>query len=118
MTVLGEFNASGAGIYAVGQLNRSVSLNIELLGNNTVAGFSGIAVAANHSSGKNASLTIQGLGNLTAEGAGVVDRGIAIRASDGSASLTIENVLVKASGGRSGAGVLLEAANNSRASLL
>ena len=34
VTVLGEFNASGntsgAGIYAVGQLNRSVSLNIEL----------------------------------------------------------------------------------------
>lgn len=121
VTVLGEFNASGntsgAGIYAVGQLNRSVSLNIELLGNNTVAGFSGIAAAANHSSGKNASLTIQGLGNLTVEGAGVVDGGIAIRASDGSASLTIENVLVKASGGRFGAGVLLEAANNSRAEL-
>lgn len=122
VTVLGEFNASGntsgAGIYAVGQLKQSVSLNIELLGNNTVAGFSGIAVAANHSSGKNASLTIQGPGSLTAEGAGVVDGGIAIRASDGAASLLIENSSVKASGGTSGAGVLLESANNSHAELI
>lgn len=122
VTVLGEFNASGntsgAGIYAVGQLKRSVSLTIELLGNNTVAGFSGIAVAANHSSGKNASLTIQGPGSLTAEGAGVVDGGIAIRASDGAASLLIENSSVKASGGTSGAGVLLESANNSHAELI
>ncbi len=122
VTVLGEFNASGntsgAGIYAVGQLKQSVCLTIELLGNNTVAGFSGIAVAANHSSGKNASLTIQGPGSLTAEGAGVVDGGIAIRASDGAASLLIENSSVKASGGTSGAGVLLESANNSHAELI
>ena len=122
VTILGEFNASGntsgAGIYAVGQLKQSVSLTIELLGNNTVAGFSGIAVAANHSSGKNASLTIQGPGSLTAEGAGVVDGGIAIRASDGAASLLIENSSVKASGGTSGAGVLLESANNSHAELI
>ena len=122
VTALGEFNASGntsgAGIYAVGQLKQSVSLTIELLGNNTVAGFSGIAVAANHSSGKNASLTIQGPGSLTAEGAGVVDGGIAVRASDGAASLLIENSSVKASGGASGAGVLLEVANNSRAELI
>lgn len=122
VTVLGEFNASGntsgAGIYAVGQLKQSVCLTIELLGNNTVAGFSGITVAANHSSGKNASLTIQGPGSLTAEGAGVVDGGIAIRASDGAASLLIENSSVKASGGTSGAGVLLESANNSHAELI
>lgn len=101
VTILGEFNASGntsgAGIYAVGQLKQPVSLTIELLGNNTVSGFSGIAVAANHSSGKDASLTIRGSGSLIAEGAGVVDGGIAIRASNGAASLTIENVSVKAS---------------------
>ena len=101
VTILGEFNASGntsgAGVYAVGQLKQPVSLTIELLGNNTVSGFSGIAVAANHSSGKDASLTIRGSGSLIAEGAGVVDGGIAIRASNGAASLTIENVSVKAS---------------------
>lgn len=121
VTILGEFNASGntsgAGIYAVGQLKQPVSLTIELLGNNTVSGFSGIAVAANHSSGKDASLTIRGSGSLIAEGAGVVDGGIAIRASNGAASLTIENVSVKASGGTSGADVLLKSANNGRAEL-
>lgn len=121
VTVLGEFNASGnisgAGVYAVGQLKQPVSLTIELLGNNTVSGFSGIAVAANHSSGKDASLTIRGSGSLIAEGAGVVDGGIAIRASDGAAFFAIENALVKATGGTSGAGVLLESANNGRAEL-
>lgn len=121
VTILGEFNASGntsgAGIYAVGQLKQPVSLTIELLGNNTVSGFSGIAVAANHSSGKDASLTIRGSGSLIAEGAGVVDGGIAIRASDGAAFFAIENALVKATGGTSGAGVLLESANNGRAEL-
>ena len=121
VTILGEFNASGntsgAGVYAVGQLKQPVSLTIELLGNNTVSGFSGIAVAANHSSGKDASLTIRGSGSLIAEGAGVVDGGIAIRASDGAAFFAIENALVKATGGTSGAGVLLESANNGRAEL-
>lgn len=121
VTVLGEFNASGntsgAGVYAVGQLKQPVSLTIELLGNNTVSGFSGIAVAANHSSGKDASLTIRGSDSLIAEGAGVVDGGIAIRASDGAAFFAIENALVKATGGTSGAGVLLESANNGRAEL-
>lgn len=119
VTILGEFNASGntsgAGVYAVGQLKQPVSLTIELLGNNTVSGFSGIAVAANHSSGKDASLTIRGSGSLIAEGAGVVDGGIAIRASNGAAFFAIENALVKATGGTSGAGVLLESANNGRA---
>lgn len=122
VTILGEFNASGntsgAGIYAVGQLKQSLCLTIELLGCSTVSGFSGIAVAANHSSGRDAALTIRGSGCLTAEGAGVVDGGIAIRASDGAASLTIENASIKASGGTSGAGVLLEAANNGRAELI
>ena len=121
VVVLGEFNASGntsgAGIYAVGQLKQSVRLNIELVGSNTVSGFSGIAVAANHSSGKNASLTIRGSGSLITEGAGVVDGGIAIRASYGTASLTIENSVVEATGGTSGAGVLLESAKNNRAEL-
>lgn len=84
------------GIYAATTGNQSVSLTINLIGNNTVKGHSGIYVEA---SGGDSTLVIQSDGNdpkgsLEAIGSGW--NGITISSESGNASLTINNASVVA----------------------
>ena len=88
------------GIYAAPTGNQSVSLTINLIGNNTVGGHCGICVEAK--TGDYATLVIQSNGNdpkgsLVASGSSW--NGISVSATQGNASLMINNASVEASSG-------------------
>lgn len=88
----------GAGIYAQCSNGQSVTLTIELIGENTITGNYGIYVNAeiNASSyGTNASLTITGENNGSLEVSGS-SYGIYVKSGTGDASLTIKNASVDA----------------------
>lgn len=96
------------GIYAAPTGNQSVSLTINLIGSNTVGGHCGICVEAK--TGDYATLVIQSNGNdpkgsLEASGSGW--NGISVLATQGNASLTINNASVEASSGAQYHGVSL-----------
>ena len=89
----------GAGIYAQCKNGESVSLTIELIGENTITGTFGIYVNAeiNASSyGTNATLTIMGDNNGSLEVSGS-NNGIYVKSGTGNASLNIKNVAVTSS---------------------
>ncbi len=98
----------GAGIYAQCKDSESVSLTIELIGNNTITGYYGIYVNAEiseNSNGTDASLTITGENNVSLEVSGSF-YGIFVKSGTGNASLNIKNVAVTSStNGNSAAGV-------------
>ena len=98
----------GAGIYAQCKDSESVSLTIELIGNNTITGYYGIYVNAEiseNSNGTDASLTITGENNVSL-GVSGSDHGIYVKSGTGNASLNIKNVAVTSStNGNSAAGV-------------
>ena len=88
----------GAGIYAQCKDSESVSLTIELIGNNTITGYYGIYVNAEiseNSNGTDASLTITGENNGSLEVSGSF-YGIFVKSGTGNASVTIENASVDA----------------------
>ena len=88
----------GAGIYAQCKDSESVSLTIELIGNNTITGYYGIYVNAEiseNSNGTDASLTITGENNVSLEVSGSF-YGIFVKSGTGNASVTIENASVDA----------------------
>ena len=88
----------GAGIYAQCKDSESVSLTIELIGNNTITGYYGIYVNAEiseNSNGTDASLTIMGENNVSLEVSGSF-YGIFVKSGTGNASVTIENASVDA----------------------
>ena len=88
----------GAGIYAQCNSGESVSLTIELIGNNTITGYYGIYVNAEiseNSNGTDASLTITGENNVSLEVSGSF-YGIFVKSGTGNASVTIENASVDA----------------------
>ena len=88
----------GAGIYAQCKDSESVSLTIELIGNNTITGYYGIYVNAEiseNSNGTDASLTITGKNNVSLEVSGSF-YGIFVKSGTGNASVTIENASVDA----------------------
>ena len=99
VTIRGTFNESnpsGAGIYALCRTNQSVSLTIQLTGNNTITGDYGIYVEAQQGDtlGANASLIITGDGSLTVTGTS--SYGLYVKSGTGNASLTIEDASVDA----------------------
>ena len=99
VTIQGQYdnsNVSGAGIYALCGTNQSVSLTIQLTGNNTITGDYGIYVEAQQGGtlGANASLSITGGGSLTVTG--TASYGLYVKSGTGNASLTIENASVDA----------------------
>ena len=86
----------GAGIYAQCKNRESVSLTIELIGNNTITGYYGIYVNAEisaDSNGTDASLTITGENNGSLEVSGS-NHGIFVKSGTGNASLNIEKATV------------------------
>ena len=86
----------GAGIYAQCKNRESVSLTIELIGNNTITGYYGIYVNAEisaDSNGTDASLTITGNGSLEVSGSSY---GIWVKSGTGNASLNINDASVVA----------------------
>ena len=88
----------GSGIYALCGTNQSVSLTIQLTGNNTITGDFGIYVEAQQGGtlGANASLLIQTSdddGSLEVSGSSY---GIYVKSGTGDASLTIQNASVDA----------------------
>ena len=86
----------GAGIYAQCKDSESVSLTIELIGNNTITGYYGIYVNAEiseNSNGTDASLTITGENNVSLEVSGS-NHGIFVKSGTGNASLNIEKATV------------------------
>ena len=90
------------GIYAASTSDQSVSLTINLIGSNTVSGYSGICVDA---SGGDSTLVIQSdendpKGCLEAIGSGW--NGITMSSNSGNVSLTINNASVEASTEKSG----------------
>ena len=88
----------GAGIYAQCKDSESVSLTIELIGNNTITGYYGIYVNAEiseNSNGTDASLTITGENNVSLEVSGSF-YGIFVKSGTGNASLTINDASVVA----------------------
>lgn len=88
----------GAGIYAQCKDSESVSLTIELIGNNTITGYYGIYVNAEiseNSNGTDASLTITGENNVSLEVSGSF-YGIFVKSGTGNASVTIKNASVDA----------------------
>ena len=88
----------GAGIYAQCNSGESVSLTIELIGENTITGYYGIYVNAEisaDSNGTDASLTITGENNVSLEVSGSF-YGIFVKSGTGNASVTIENASVDA----------------------
>ena len=88
----------GAGIYAQCKDSESVSLTIELIGNNIITGYYGIYVNAEiseNSNGTDASLTIMGENNVSLEVSGSF-YGIFVKSGTGNASVTIENASVDA----------------------
>ena len=86
----------GSGIYALCGTNQSVSLTIQLTGNNTITGDFGIYVEAQQGGtlGANASLSITGDGSLTVTG--TASYGLYVKSGTGNASLTIKNASVDA----------------------
>ena len=99
VTIQGQYddsNVFGAGIYALCGTNQSVSLTIQLTGNNTITGDFGIYVEAQQGGtlGANASLSITGDGSLTVTG--TASYGLYVKSGTGNASLTIENASVDA----------------------
>lgn len=98
-TIQGKYNENnvfGAGIYALCGTNQSVSLTIQLTGNNTITGDFGIYVDAQQGGtlGANASLSITGDGSLAVTG--TASYGLYVKSGTGDASLTIENASVDA----------------------
>lgn len=88
----------GAGIYAQCSNGQSVTLTIELIGENTITGYYGIYVNAEISAssyGTNATLTIMGDNNGSLEVSGS-NHGIFVKSGTGDASLTIKNASVDA----------------------
>ena len=88
----------GAGIYAQCNSGESVSLTIELIGENTITGYYGIYVNAEisaDSNGTDASLTITSENNGSLEVSGS-NHGIFVKSGTGNASLTIKNASVDA----------------------
>ena len=88
----------GAGIYAQCKNKESVSLTIELIGNNTITGSYGIYVDAQQggTGGTNASLLIQNSGNDGSLEVSGSFYGIFVKSGTGNASVTIENASVDA----------------------
>lgn len=89
----------GAGIYAQCNSGESVSLTIELIGENTITGYYGIYVNAEisaDSNGTDSSLTITGenKGSLEVSGS---SHGIFVKSGTGNASLNIEKATVTSS---------------------
>jgi uncharacterized repeat protein (TIGR02543 family) len=84
----------GAGIYAQCKNRESVSLTIELIGNNTITGYYGIYMDAQQGDtlGANASLNITGDGSLTVTGTDF--HGLFVKGGTGNASLNIEKATV------------------------
>lgn len=88
----------GSGIYALSSSGQSVTLTIELIGENTITGYYGIYVNAEisaDSNGTDASLTITGENNGSLEVSGS-NHGIFVKSGTGDASLTIKNASVDA----------------------
>lgn len=88
----------GAGIYAQCNSGESVSLTIELIGENTITGYHGIYVNAEMSAnsyGTDASLNITGNGSLIVTGTN--NHGLFVKSGTGNASLNIKNVAVTSS---------------------
>ena len=99
VTIQGQYddsNVFGAGIYALCGTKQSVSLTIQLTGNNTITGDYGIYVEAQQGGtlGANASLSITGDGSLTVTGTS--SYGLYVKSGTGNASLTIEDASVDA----------------------
>ena len=99
VTIQGQYDDShvfGAGIYALCGTKKSVSLTIQLTGNNTITGDFGIYVEAQQGGtlGANASLSITGDGSLTVTG--TASYGLYVKSGTGDASLTIKNASVDA----------------------
>ena len=89
----------GAGIYAQCNSGESVSLTIELIGENTITGYCGIYVNAEISAdsyGTDASLTITGESNGSLKVSGSY-HGIYVKSGTGGASLNINDASVVAS---------------------
>ena len=84
----------GAGIYAQCKNGESVSLTIELIGNNTITGHYGIFmdIQQGDTLGANASLNITGDGSLTVTGTD--SHGLFVKGGTGNASLNIEKATV------------------------
>ena len=115
-TIAGQYdptyNGSDAGIYAYSR-SGSVSLTIQVTGNNMVSGNVGIYVLSN---GGEVSVRISGGGSLTASGR---QNGLRAFSNVSNAALTIEGTAVEASGGNytGDAGVLVQAGKSSSGSL-
>ena len=91
-------SSKGAGIYAQCNRDQSVSLTIELIGNNTITGSYGIYVNAEMDTsiyGTDASLTITSEYNGSLEVSGS-NHGIFVKSGTGKASLTINDASVVA----------------------
>ena len=103
-----DSTSQDAGIYAQCNRGESVSLTIELIGENTITGYYGIYVNAEisaESNGTDASLTITGESNGSLEVSGS-NHGIYVKSGTGNASINIKNVAVTSStNGNSAAGV-------------
>ena len=92
-------SSKGAGIYAQCNSGESVSLTIELIGENTITGYYGIYVNAEISAdsyGTDASLTITGESNGSLKVSGSY-HGIYVKSGTGGASLNINDASVVAS---------------------
>ncbi len=109
----------GAGIYAQCNSGESVSLTIELIGENTITGYYGIYVNAEisaDSNGTDSSLTITGENNGSL-GVSGSDHGIYVKSGSGDASLNIKNVAVTSStNGNYAAGVYVMSSSNATGS--
>ena len=109
----------GAGIYAQCNSGESVSLTIELIGENTITGYYGIYVNAEisaDSNGTDASLTITSENNGSLEVSGS-NYGIFVKSGTGNASLNIEKATVTSStDGEYAAGVNVQSSANATGS--
>ena len=109
----------GAGIYAQCNSGESVSLIIELIGENTITGYYGIYVNAEisaDSNGTDASLTITSENNGSLEVSGS-NHGIFVKSGTGNASLNIEKAIVTSStNGGYAAGVYVMSSANATGS--
>ena len=105
----------GAGIYAQCSNGQSVTLTIELIGENTITGYYGIYVNAEisaDSNGTDASLTITGENNGSL-GVSGSDHGIYVKSGTGNASLNIEKATVTSStDGEYAAGVYVQSSTS------
>ncbi|WP_462427139.1 S-layer homology domain-containing protein [Anaerotignum lactatifermentans] len=107
----------GAGIYAQCKNRKSVSLTIELIGNNTITGYYGIYMDAQQGDtlGANASLNITGDGSLTVTNTD--SHGLFVKGGTGNASLNIEKATVTSStDGEYAAGVNVQSSANATGS--